>query len=64
MELNCLDVDDDDKDGDDNDHAIFWLGIGGKDKKILHSLLLAVQSNDNLCCKYHLQFMTFLMKFT
>ena len=33
MELNCLDVDDDDKDGDDNDHAIFWLGIGGKDKK-------------------------------
>ena len=33
MELNCLDVDDDDKDGDDNDHAIFWLGIGNKDKK-------------------------------
>ena len=30
--LNCLDVDDD-KDGDDNDHAIFWLGIGSTDKK-------------------------------
>ena len=30
MKWNCLDVvvdDDDDKDGDDNDHAIFWLGI-------------------------------------
>jgi len=27
MWLNCLDVFDDDKDGDDNDHAIFWLGI-------------------------------------
>ena len=35
MKWNCLEVvdDDDDKDGDDNDHAIFWLGIGGKDKK-------------------------------